>query len=240
GGGALGGGRGHEVLLETRLRPGYAPTVPNGARRSRGAVPGLTAARSSAGTSQHAAEESDQQDPEVPEQDTDDGSCGAVPAAPRHHRGDGDEQHRRHDDQTAPQEEVAGEEADHEADEQHRHQHRGHRRARGAAACRGAGALRRVVHASRPPRAPAPRSSSASARQTFENSPRWSDSSMLWARDSGSSTPVTSTSACGNTSSRSAMNGMEPPRPVSTAGTPQARSKDCLARSIAGAAWLAR
>src|SRR5699024_3661765 len=76
GGGALGGGRGHEVLLETRLRPGYAPTVPNGARRSRGAVPGLTAARSSAGTSQHAAEESDQQDPEVPEQDTDDGSRG--------------------------------------------------------------------------------------------------------------------------------------------------------------------
>src|SRR5699024_11736294 len=45
GGGALGGGRGHEVLLETRLRPGYAPTVPNGARRSRGAVPALTAAR---------------------------------------------------------------------------------------------------------------------------------------------------------------------------------------------------
>src|SRR5699024_7287554 len=70
GGGALGGGRGHEVLLETRLRQGYAPTLPNGARRSRGAVPGLTGARSSAGTSQHAAEESDQKEPDVPDQNT--------------------------------------------------------------------------------------------------------------------------------------------------------------------------
>src|SRR5699024_11111122 len=30
GGGALGGGRGHEVLLETRLRQGYAPMPRNG------------------------------------------------------------------------------------------------------------------------------------------------------------------------------------------------------------------
>src|SRR5699024_12398818 len=49
---------------------------------------------------------------------------------------------------------------------------RGHRSARGAAASRRVGALRRVVHASRPSRAPAPRSSRASARQTFANSPR--------------------------------------------------------------------
>src|SRR5699024_2926525 len=80
GGGALGGGRGHEVLLETRLRSGYAPTARNGARRSRTAVPDLTAACSPADASENAAEEGDQQDPEVPEQDTDDGSCGAVPA----------------------------------------------------------------------------------------------------------------------------------------------------------------
>ncbi len=56
-----------------------------------------------------------------------------------------------------------------------------------------------------------------------------------WARVSGSSTPVTSTLASGNASRNSAMNGIEPPTPMSIGSVPsQASVKAARAASYAG------
>ena len=56
-----------------------------------------------------------------------------------------------------------------------------------------------------------------------------------WARVSGSSTPVTSTLASGNASRNSAMNGIEPPTPMSIGSVPsQASANAARAASYAG------
>ena len=56
-----------------------------------------------------------------------------------------------------------------------------------------------------------------------------------WARVSGSSTPVTSTLASGIASRNSAMNGIDPPTPMSTGSVPpQASVKASRAASYAG------
>ena len=60
------------------------------------------------------------------------------------------------------------------------------------------------------------RSSRASARQTRSNSARCRPSLAPCARVSGSSTPVTRIAASGNSSANCAMNGIEPPTPMST------------------------
>src|SRR5207342_809508 len=65
----------------------------------------------------------------------------------------------------------------------------------------------------------------ASARQTRSNSARCRPSLAPWARVSGSSTPVTRTLASGNASRNSAMNGIDPPTPMSIGSTP---SQACL------------
>ena len=56
-----------------------------------------------------------------------------------------------------------------------------------------------------------------------------------WARVSGSSTPVTRTDASGKVSRNSAMNGIEPPTPMSTGSVPShASAKALRAASYAG------
>src|SRR5690606_12324520 len=72
-------------------------------------------------------------------------------------------------------------------------------------------------HRAPPVQSPASRcSSKASARHTLPNCSTCRLSSTPWARESGSSTPVTNTVASGNSRSNSAMNGMEPPMPNCT------------------------
>jgi hypothetical protein len=59
----------------------------------------------------------------------------------------------------------------------------------------------------------------------FLNSCRCTDSSTPWARESGSSAPVTSISACGYVVPSMSTAGMEPPTPMGTAGTQGVRHR---------------
>src|SRR5207342_2471109 len=83
----------------------------------------------------------------------------------------------------------------------------------------------------------------ASARQTRSNSARCRPSLAPWARVSGSSTPVTRTLASGNASRNSAMNGIDPPTPMSTGAVPSQASVNAVrAASYAGpvaSIWVA-
>ena len=79
--------------------------------------------------------------------------------------------------------------------------------------------------------APSRARKTASATQTFSNSPRCSDSLAPWARVSGSSTPVTMIDASGKRAEKSEMNGIEPPTPMSTGSVPQASANDARASS---------
>ena len=78
-------------------------------------------------------------------------------------------------------------------------------------------------------------SSRASARTARSNSGRWSPSFGPCARVSGSSTPVTRMLAPGNASWNSAINGVEPPVPMSTGAAPSQASAraECAAGSAA-------
>ena len=57
---------------------------------------------------------------------------------------------------------------------------------------------------------------------------------MLCACVAGSSTPVTRIAAFGNAAANSAMNGIEPPMPMSTGSVPQACRNAALATSYTG------
>ena len=57
-----------------------------------------------------------------------------------------------------------------------------------------------------------------------------------WARVSGSSTPVTSTLACGYAFTNSAMNGIDPPTPMSIGAVPSQASANA-ARAAFEEAW---
>ena len=78
----------------------------------------------------------------------------------------------------------------------------------------------RRVYELRAPRRSSFSSSSASDSTALRNVSRWSDSFGLCAFACGSSTPVTRICAPGNSRTRSAMNGIEPPTPMSTDSTP--------------------